>query len=92
MNRHTMRAILALTATTSALTIAGAAHAAVPAPAPAGHAQAAVHPRDGLTDLPEDRGIVSTALDLLFGTSPDASPSAGGLVGLTGTHNPLYPA
>ncbi|MFF4331133.1 hypothetical protein ACFYZT_32090 [Streptomyces sp. NPDC001591] len=52
MNRHTTRAILALTATAAALTIAAPAHATAHAPRPTAPTQ----PQDGLTDQIEALG------------------------------------
>ncbi|KXN65196.1 hypothetical protein CONCODRAFT_13301 [Conidiobolus coronatus NRRL 28638] len=40
----------------------------------------------------EDRGIIGMTLDLLFGTSPEASPTPGGLVVHTGSGGQFHQA
>ncbi|KOU27407.1 hypothetical protein ADK53_37135 [Streptomyces sp. WM6373] len=79
MNHHTTRAILALTATLAALAIAAPAHAAEHPSGPTPHTAAPAQPVADALEA-EDRGIIGMALDLLTGTPPEASPSAGGLL------------
>ncbi|MFF3619464.1 hypothetical protein [Streptomyces sp. NPDC002467] len=85
MNRHTTRAILALTATAAALTITAPAHAALHTSSPTAHTPAAIAPAaqaneaDLTSSITAPVGYVFDLLSFSYGciqwaTSPSAYP------------------
>ncbi|MBZ4320158.1 hypothetical protein [Streptomyces huiliensis] len=120
MNRHTTRAILAVTATAAVLTIAAPASATSSVSTRGHETRTTVREHEDLIEAlrkkvgataeeiklvkdkilsqnngdedAEERGIIGMALDLLTGTTPEASPSPGGLVVHTGSGGQFHQA